>query len=275
MERQSDKVDGIDGLSSRDKDRVTKEQFEALKKKYYAGGGAGGPPYPAHILPMAITCLAVALWDLLSGVQEGTVKPLASFATVFVTYFAIDVFSGIFHIVLDNPAFADNKAYYNVIQPLAAGFQEHHLDVTLIYRMPLLEHLRPMSLPSMFCFATGKLFTQLSPNDDPGRLFTIFHLSVTAFLILMQLAHRWSHIINPEARPWGVTTLQRWGLLVSASEHRKHHQVPYEAHFCILSGSCNPLMNQLVKVLPPLSTHWLEVFVLAFFVPYFILQNFV
>lgn len=65
--------------------------------------------------------------------------------------------------------------------------------------------------------------------------------------LLTGYSHKWAHernhgIIGPDSNPnrgsW-IARLQDWGLLLSADDHRKHHEVKCDAdrrHFSLFNG---------------------------------------
>ena len=215
-----------------------------------------------------ISCM-FNVWNIVKAIQLGTFAYWKNVGIVITAYFLIDVFSGLLHIVLDNPWFATNP---NILRGPAIGFQEHHLNVNLIGKLSLQQHLSPMGIPIVLNCILGQFmaYTFRDDNDDQCLYHTVA-LSTAFFLVLMQMAHRWSHV-SLDKRPYGVTTLQKWGILVSASEHSKHHRPPYESHFCIMSGIMNPIMNYVVtNIMSPHSKNWVYVFIAFVMVPHIVI----
>ncbi len=60
---------------------------------------------------------------------------------------------------------------------------------------------------------------------------------------LLEWAHRQAHFTSSKRHPL-AQRLQDWGLLVSESLHRQHHQT-FDAGFPVLSGLSDPLINYL------------------------------
>ena len=176
----------------------------------------------------ALSCLAITCLQLIDPSSTLSVSVVSWI--FFGTYLFIDIISGLLHIILDNPYFADDNNWHGVIAPYAKGFQEHHDNTTIICNMPIVEHLRPMALPLLMNVAVGLLW-----HRHPW--FPTYHLAVSVFLCVMQMAHRWAHM-QRVARPWSVTTLQHWGVLVSPAQHMKHHKSPYAIQFCIMPVFC-------------------------------------
>mmetsp|Transcript_50109 Transcript_50109/g.131978 ORF Transcript_50109/g.131978 Transcript_50109/m.131978 type:complete len:146 (+) Transcript_50109:126-563(+) len=81
--------------------------------------------------------------------------------------------------------------------------------------------------------------TEAGPLPPPLAAF-----AATTFFgqLLAQEFHRWSHTPASQLAPW-----QRWlqarGIAISTPEHCRHHKPPFAAHYCILSGFLNPLLD--------------------------------
>lgn len=58
--------------------------------------------------------------------------------------------------------------------------------------------------------------------------------------MLSQEFHKWSHMKEP---PKLVMDLQDAGLILSRKEHGAHHSSPFETNYCILTGMCNPALD--------------------------------
>eukprot|EP00339_Tiarina_fusa_P005949 CAMPEP_0117023342 /NCGR_PEP_ID=MMETSP0472-20121206/17433_1 /TAXON_ID=693140 ORGANISM="Tiarina fusus, Strain LIS" /NCGR_SAMPLE_ID=MMETSP0472 /ASSEMBLY_ACC=CAM_ASM_000603 /LENGTH=283 /DNA_ID=CAMNT_0004729437 /DNA_START=87 /DNA_END=938 /DNA_ORIENTATION=- len=223
------------------------------------------------VAALAIASCIFSANQIVDAMKAGTFNYKGGLVVFVSTYFLIDVFSGLLHIVLDNPYFA---SFPNPLQGMAIGFQEHHLNVNLIGKLPLRQHLSPMGIPVVAITLLGQYCAKYVREDkDVGCLYSVCSLSVACFLVLMQMAHRWSHV-SLDRRPYGVTTLQKMGLLVSAAEHSKHHRPPYESHFCIMSGNMNVVLNPFVKyVVKPDSKLWVPIFCAFIFVPQMIISS--
>lgn len=237
-----------------------KNDRDALKKMCAAGQGGLDPAYPVEIayLVMAITLYSV--FDFAYAVLQQQLNWSIVLALHVSLYFYTDVVSACLHVVLDNPYFLDPKVYYGAIEKAAKGFQEHHLDTTLICRMSVFNHLAPISAGIAIAFAIGKLM------HNSIYLSTI-QLSLTFWLCLMQMAHRWSHMTYSERGPL-INKLQSWRVILSPADHLRHHRNPYDNQFAIMSGIFNPIMNQLVKIMKPTNPNWVFVFIAVVFVPH-------
>jgi len=239
------------------------------KVDWNAGGLSANPdaypvwqPITASVI--AVSCLLQVAWQIN---DETSTVTLGLVAAIFLgTYFLIDIISGLLHIILDNPFFADEKNWHGIITPYAKGFQEHHDNTSIICNMAVVEHIRPMSFPLLANAAVGLLMHR-------HAWFPAYHLAVSFFLVLMQMAHRWAHM-HKASRPWGVTALQDWGVLVSPSQHLRHHKAPYAVQFCIMSGIMNPVLNVAVGMFPPTRKEWVWIFCGCVLVPHLYLSIF-
>ena len=81
------------------------------------------------------------------------------------------------------------------------------------------------------CFITS-LYTLV------GLFFAVF----CSIEILSQEFHKWSHLTKKEAGPI-INTLQNLGITIGRVSHAKHHMAPYDGNYCIVSGLCNPALD--------------------------------
>merc|ERR1712094_56333 len=66
--------------------------------------------------------------------------------------------------------------------------------------------------------------------------------SFTAFVVLSQTLHGWSHGSKAALPPW-VLAMQDLGVFISRQAHAEHHTAPFEGNYCIVSGVWNPLLD--------------------------------
>ena len=179
---------------------------------------------------------------------------------VVLNYCLVDLLSGLLHIVCDNPEFL-NVPY---ISKLAYGFQQHHINTTLIVKMRLQDHIRPMSSVITFMSIIGFIIHGI----ENYKLY-VYIMTLSFYICLMQCSHRWSHM-KENNRNWVINQLQSLNVLLKPSEHLKHHTEPYVENFCIMNGSFNSLLNAITKLHPILHPHskiWLPIFICSFIAP--------
>jgi hypothetical protein len=246
--------------------KLSLAEKRVLREHYSVGANCNPDAYPTWTIPVASAGVAYCAWDVYTSLQAGHVTGMELALISIITYFLIDVFSGLVHIVFDNPWFADPTNFFGFIEPFAKGFQEHHLDTSLIVDMSVVEHIQPMCVPMICNFVTSLGFG-LYKGATISAYFSMYHICVVLGLIVMQMAHRWSHAA-PRDRPWGVSALQSVGVLLSPAEHLKHHHEPYASYFCIMTGWMNPLVNAATSAYPSSKPMWLAIFCGAFFVPH-------
>lgn len=79
----------------------------------------------------------------------------------------------------------------------------------------------------------------LIPNMPP--MARLFFALFTNWWLVSQEFHKWAHMKTP---PPIVKGLQDKGVILSRREHGLHHSSPFEEHYCILTGVCNPLLDK-------------------------------
>lgn len=76
-----------------------------------------------------------------------------------------------------------------------------------------------------------------------GPFATFFLTIFCALEIGSQEFHKWSHMTKGEAPQW-VNQLQDLGLTIGRKSHAQHHRAPYDGNYCIVSGACNPWLDE-------------------------------
>jgi len=179
---------------------------------------------------------------------------------VVLNYCLVDLLSGVLHIVLDNPEFLNTP----IISKLAYGFQQHHINTTLIVKMKLQDHIRPMSSVIILMSVIGFIIHGI----ENYKLY-VYIITLSFYICLMQCSHRWSHM-KEHNRGCIINQLQSLNVLLKPSEHLKHHTEPYVENFCIMNGAFNSMLNAITKLHPILHPHnkiWLPIFVCSFVLP--------
>ena len=233
---------------------LNRKEREALAATTFNAGGAGSntETYPWYIDALAALTVADAVFQASQLIAVGSGGRLIAAALCVVIY--SDVMSGLLHIVLDNPEFLGSV----IVEPYARGFQEHHLDTTFVWRMPVGEQMRPAALPLVLQWVTGLLLF-----GRGHELFCHCYLALCVCLPGVQMTHRWAHM--PRRRRGAlIRALQSCHLLVSQEHHDAHHRPPYDRNFCILTGWSNPCLNALLCVVGPHSKAWGGVFLAGF-----------
>jgi hypothetical protein len=77
----------------------------------------------------------------------------------------------------------------------------------------------------------------LFPLDrEWGRSALVFWFGFCLVGFPTNQVHQWAHMRKP---PAVVRRLQRMGIILSRSEHQRHHVAPFAQHYCIATGWCN------------------------------------
>lgn len=75
-----------------------------------------------------------------------------------------------------------------------------------------------------------------------GQVTAVFLLAFCVGGLPTNQVHQWAHQTDP---PRVVKQLQRWGVLLSHSAHRRHHRSPFVENYCIATGWCNPFLSRV------------------------------
>jgi len=145
-----------------------------------------------------------------------------------------DFGSGVLHWSVDN--------YGNGRTPIMGGiiaaFQGHHSAPWTITYREFCNNVSKLCLPfGVWTIAAMQFIFHLGPE---ARYFWTTFL---VFEILSQEFHKWSHQLPSESPAW-VNELQKLGLTIDRKPHSLHHKAPYEGNYCIISGVCNPYLDQ-------------------------------
>ncbi len=171
---------------------------------------------------------------------------------VLISFIWYDFFSGVLHVVLDNPDFISLPL---LGQP-CLEFQWHHHIPNDLASKSFLEVCGDLNviigILSVLYLCPGVAFVYRSPTA----------VTLVGSKILMayfgQLCHCMSHTPS-NRRPVWVTQLQQWGIMISPIAHGKHHR-HYDSNFCIGSGVCNPVLTWLMTNITSNGWVWLMVF---------------
>lgn len=183
--------------------------------------------------------------------QRGIFQMCVYLAVMLVVY---DFYSGILHVVCDNPA--------NINLPLfgqpALEFQWHHYipnDITSKSLVQACGDLNVAMAANIAACAVMSLFI-----EDSLSLWGVMGLKVL-MAYYGQFSHRSAHDHFAHRNPL-IKALQSTGLLVSARDHKLHHTAPHDLDFCLV-GICNPLFDRMNKwITNPETSRW--VWLIAF-----------
>jgi Lipid desaturase domain len=198
--------------------------------------------YQRRFKPFVLLVLATCVYGIVQAPN-----PLALLATLVVMYFYIDFYSGVLHVVLDNPRFVRLP----VIGVPCVEFQWHHTFAYDISTRRLLDVWGDLNV----LLLVKSLF-----------LFGLCGFSPTAFMVagvgyslgyLNQLSHRLTHTA-PRHRPKFAVWLQEHHILLPPAVHHIHH-ANYDQAFPVLSGHSRRLIQAMLRVVPN-GFPWLALF---------------
>lgn len=223
-----------------------KQQFVAFYFHNAEGEHTDVSYHPLKAVCFILMLAVMAHWlfwkDLLADLLPwaASSKPVAYRArilTCILSFFYMDMTSGIIHLVLDYA-----PQHIPGLGILAKGFQFHHHDPTAIIRISWFEYV------SHIHFLCPLIQTAIILSDA-SRLQRLFWFWGAIWSHLFQTAHRWAHM-PPAGLPWIVRAMQNTGLLLSHERHMSHHE-DLERQFTILSGHTDLIVDNLSSVMPP------------------------
>lgn len=154
--------------------------------------------------------------------------PLA--ATVMSSIVLGDLGTGVFHWSVDNYGSIKTPVFGSV----CVAFQGHHDTPWTITFRSFCNNVYKIAygtIPPLLLLAV------MQPQPLTLVFFTLF---INWWLISQEL-HKFAHMRQP---PAAVRFLQDAGIILSRKEHGLHHTSPFEGHYCILTGVCNPLLDK-------------------------------
>jgi hypothetical protein len=198
--------------------------------------------YQNRFKPLVLMVLVLCVY----GIAQ-TTNSMALVATFFFLYFYIDFYSGVLHVVLDNPRFVRLP----LIGVPCVEFQWHH---TLPY------DISTRRLVDVW----GDLNVLLIVKSI--FLFGICGFTTTAFMVAgvgyafgyaNQFSHRLTHTA-PRNRPKMAVWMQENHILLQPSVHHEHHN-DHSTSFPVLSGHSRGLIQWMLGIVPN-GYFWLVLF---------------
>jgi palmitoyl-[glycerolipid] 3-(E)-desaturase len=148
------------------------------------------------------------------------------------SWISADLGSGILHWSVDNYGNGRTPIMGNII----AAFQGHHTAPWTITQRSFYNNVYKLCIP--FGILPVTIMAYLT-----GPILTYFFTTFCILEILSQEFHKWSHQMKSET-PWIGNLLQKYHLSIGRVPHTKHHTIPFETNYCIISGICNPILDQ-------------------------------
>jgi hypothetical protein len=209
------------------------------------------PPEVQHVLntgkPSVVYKERWTLWPMISTIVHTAnviysayvMGPLPVLALALFSYIYYDIYSGVLHIVLDNPLMMKVP----LIDDPTLEFQWHHHIPQDLTSKSFLEVCGDLNMVSC-------LVVLLYVNPiGPYRFSSPMSLSIISCKLLMayfgQLCHAMSHM-PVYRRPSWVVFLQNKGIMISPQAHWGHHK-NYDDNYCIGSGIFNRFLTPFLK----------------------------
>lgn len=179
----------------------------------------------------------LALWSLSRLIVVVDSAAWVTLAALF-GWLAADLLSGLVHWAFDT--------WGSVHTPLVGKrfirpFREHHWDPIAMTRHDFVETSGSSCLAALPVLAA----TALMPLASAAALSVQAVLLFTALgVLLTNQCHRWAHA--PADRvPRAVRVAQRLRLILRPEEHLRHHQRPFDSHYCTASGWLNAPLHAI------------------------------
>lgn len=178
-----------------------------------------------HFIITALN-LAIASSSLsFNNIYDYTKISVLLIASIIIGDFA----TGVFHWSVDNYGSIKTP----IFGPVCVAFQGHHDTPWTITFRSFANNVYKI------CYATiGFLSFLMIVN--PGPLTRIFFTLFINWWMLSQEFHKMAHM---KVTPPRWKFLQDKKIILSKKEHGLHHTSPFEGHYCILTGICNPILD--------------------------------
>ena len=202
--------------------------------------------YQRRFKPFVLFILGLSVYGI---AQAAALHPLLLLATFAALYFYIDFYSGVLHVVLDNPRFVRLP----LIGVPCVEFQWHHTFPYDISTRRLLDVWGDLNV--LLLVKCLFLFGLLGFNT------VTFTVAGVGFFYgyLNQFSHRLTHTA-PRRRPKSATWLQEHHVLLPPETHHLHHN-DVEQSFPVLNGHSRRLVDAMLRVVPN-GYPWLVFFIL-------------
>jgi hypothetical protein len=164
-------------------------------------------------------------------------SPIMTFSTIIIMFLYYDFFSGVLHLVLDEPKFIGMP----LIGDACLEFQWHHHLSDDLTQKSFLEVCGDLNL---VCVIIAVKDLVIFRNLNPASLCLLSAKLLMAYF--GQLCHTMSHTPKKN-RPYWVIALQDRGLMISSRDHMTHH-MNHDDNFCIGSGIFNPALRGIHSV---------------------------
>ena len=165
------------------------------------------------------------------------VTTMQTLALLSLSYLLADFGSGVLHWSVDNYGNGRTPVFGSII----SAFQGHHAAPWTITQREFANNVYKLCIP--FGVLPLSIIYYLSSYQNNTPSIALFFTSFCFFELMSQEFHKWSHQLSSETLPW-IRQLQKWGLVIGPKPHAQHHMEPFEGNYCIISGLCNPWLDE-------------------------------
>jgi len=187
-------------------------------------------------------------WPVVAGIghlanvaYQFYMDPFASICVILFSWLYYDLFSGVLHVVHDNPIMIQIP----VVSEPTLEFQWHHHIPQDLTSKSFLEVCGDLNTVTTLIFIV--YCNPIGPYDFTKNATAMTIISWKfLFAYFGQLCHAMSHMPYYRRPEW-INSLQKMGLMVSPKEHWGHHK-NYDDNYCIGSGIWNPVLTPFLKL---------------------------
>ncbi|MCO6456387.1 MAG: hypothetical protein J5I93_13895 [Pirellulaceae bacterium] len=186
-----------------------------------------------ELLSLLAACLLLA-WQLPRLAQHGALTAWWTLPLALLAVLAADFISGLVHWFADT--WFDESV--PVLGPrFLRPFRVHHVNPETFLTRDFVDtngDVAMLTIPFLL------LVFGLPLETAWGQAAGLFLVALSAAALPTNQVHQWAHMARP---PRWVAWLQYWGLILSGNAHRRHHEPPHVANYCIATGWCNPVLS--------------------------------
>ncbi|KZV16490.1 Fatty acid desaturase A [Dorcoceras hygrometricum] len=207
---------------------------ETISSKHFYDEESWKTPSSSERAWFASGCitLLITVANFLMIISRQSTSWTEPIAAAVAGYVLGDLGTGIYHWAIDNYGSAATPVFGSQIE----GFLRHHEHPSAITKRHIATNL--------YAGAAGFTILVLPMNifcTNPNLL--AFAAAFLGCGMFCQQLHAWSH--TPKGRlPRLVVALQDAGVILPRAEHAAHHHVPFDSHYCIVTGVWNRFLDK-------------------------------
>jgi ubiquitin-conjugating enzyme E2 variant len=190
------------------------------------------------VVSAVVFCLVLSPYAYRSVAALLSGEDLAMFAAaVLLGLLAADLATGTVHWLCDT-FFAEDTPIIgrSVIEP----FREHHVDPLAMTRRAFLR-VSNSNIVATTAVLAILLGVQAASATPPAAFADVWVTTFAVAIMGTNQFHKWAHLARV---PVLVSCMQRVGLILSPTEHRRHHTGDHSRAYCVTTGWLNPLLDR-------------------------------